>query len=75
MRRELVWLKRPDFQGWGCSECAWLFDPSDALEGNTIHDMKENYERQRDHDFAFHSCTGFPRSKDPRARLAIDKHS
>jgi hypothetical protein len=68
MRRQLVWLKKPDFQGWGCSECAWLFNTSDAPEGNTIHDMKHNYERQRDHDFASHSCTDLPRPKNPKPK-------
>jgi hypothetical protein len=63
MRRELLWVRKPGFQGWGCSECAWLFNPSDDLEGYTIHEMKENYERQRDQDFASHACSDFPRSK------------
>jgi hypothetical protein len=68
MRRELVWLQKPNFQGWSCSECAWLFNPSDALEGDTIHEMKQNYERQCDREFASHSCSDFPRSRKPNAK-------
>lgn len=56
MRRELVWVKTPDFQGWACSQCAWLFNPSDFIDGNTIDEMKQNYERERDRAFASHSC-------------------
>ncbi|HKN74082.1 MAG TPA: hypothetical protein VJW94_02805 [Candidatus Acidoferrum sp.] len=49
-------MKTPDFQGWACSQCAWRFDPSDAIDGNTIDEMKLHYERERDRAFASHSC-------------------
>jgi hypothetical protein len=68
MRRELVWVKPSGFQGWACSQCAWLFNPLDALDGNTIEEMKQNYERQRDQTFASHSCQEHPRPKNPKAQ-------
>ncbi len=27
MPRELVWIDQPGFRGWGCSKCAWGFNP------------------------------------------------
>jgi hypothetical protein len=61
MRRELVWVKISDFQGWACSQCTWFFNPSDAINGNTIDEMKQNYERERDRAFASHSCPEHPK--------------
>jgi hypothetical protein len=56
MRRKLVWAERPDFQGWGCSECAWVFNPSWPLAGKSIDDMKTEFGQQRDKEFASHVC-------------------
>jgi len=39
-----MWIEEPRFQGFGCSECAWVFTPSGAPVGNSFHEMKENYE-------------------------------
>lgn len=68
MRRELEWVKISDFQGWACSQCGWLFDPSDAIDGNTIEEMKQNYERERDRAFASHFCQEHPKLKKPEAK-------
>jgi hypothetical protein len=68
MRRELVWVKTSDFQGWACSQCAWLFNPSDAIDGNTIDEMKQNYERERDRTFASHSCPEHAKLKTLKAQ-------
>ena len=56
MRREMVWFEKEDFQGWACSECAWKFKPSGVPTGKTIDEMKQQYERQRDCEFASHLC-------------------
>ena len=67
MRRELAWVERPNFQGWACAECAWVFNPSEMPTGKSIGEMKENYERQRDVEFKAHVCAEHPRAtKDPR---------
>jgi hypothetical protein len=57
MRRKLVWIDRKSFQGYGCSECAWMFKPSGMPAGKSLDEMKQNYERQRDKHFADHVCT------------------
>jgi len=63
MQRKLVWIEEQRFQGWGCSECAWLFNPSGAPTGKSLEEMKKNYERRREKDFAAHVCTEQPRIK------------
>jgi hypothetical protein len=56
----MVWVEKTDFLGWGCSECAWKFKPSGVLPGNTIAEMKEHYEQQRDDEFLSHRCADYP---------------
>jgi hypothetical protein len=63
MRRKLVWIEEQSFYGWGCSECAWVFNPSGSPTGKSLDEMKENYERQRDRDFATHVCSEHPGAK------------
>jgi hypothetical protein len=66
-RRKLTWIEEKHFWGWGCSECAWLFRPLGPLVGQSIDDMKVNYERQRDKEFASHVCAEHARAtKSPR---------
>lgn len=62
MRRELVWVERKNFQGWACTECAWVFKPSRTVTGRSLDEMKENYELQRDKEFKSHVCAGHPRA-------------
>jgi len=62
-RRKMVWTERPNFQGWACTECAWIFNPTGALVGESIDQMKANYELQRDEEFAAHVCGAYPRAK------------
>jgi hypothetical protein len=67
MRRKLVWVGGQNFQGWACSECAWAFNPSGPLVGESIDVMKMHYEQQRDREFASHVCAAHPRpTKKPR---------
>jgi rubredoxin len=61
MRRELVWVENQNFQGWACSECAWVFNLSWPL-GESIAEMKTNFEQQRDKEFASHVCAEHPRT-------------
>ena len=46
--------------GWACSEYAWEFIPSSFPAGNTIAEMKDRYERQRDKEFDSHVCPKYP---------------
>jgi Fe-S oxidoreductase len=61
VRREMVWVETEGFRCWACSECAWKFNPSGVPTGDTIDEMKQKYERQRDREFASHLCAGHPR--------------
>ena len=61
--RTLIWIEEPRFQGFGCSECAWVFNPSGPLVGNSLDEMKEYYERQRDKEFAAHVCSAHSENK------------
>ena len=56
MSREIVWVEKKDFRGWACSECAWKFKPSGIPAGNTLAEIKQNYERERDGEFESHVC-------------------
>lgn len=67
MRRKAVWIDERSFQGWGCSDCAWVFKPSGPPTGDSLDEMKQNYERQRDGDFTAHVCAEHPKTKGPRA--------
>jgi hypothetical protein len=66
MRRKLVWTESSHFQGWACTECAWVFDASWPLVGTTIDEMKASFEEERDKEFASHVCAKHPReAKNP----------
>jgi hypothetical protein len=62
MGRKLEWTERPNFQGWACTECAWVFIPSWPLVGKSIDEMKTNFGQQRDEEFASHVCAEHPRA-------------
>ena len=61
-RRKLVRVEIQNFQGWVCSECAWVFKPSGPLGGDSIEEMKMHYQQQRDKEFASHVCERYPKS-------------
>jgi len=61
--REMIWVKSPRSERWACSECAWAFNPSGPPVGNSLDEMKQNFERQRDKEFAAHVCAQHPRIK------------
>jgi hypothetical protein len=54
MAREMIWVER--IQGWGCSDCALVFVPSGTPLGNTMEEMKRNYETHREKEFISHDC-------------------
>jgi hypothetical protein len=59
MPRELVWMDQPRFRGWGCSQCAWVFNPPGPPIGETFDAMMRNYEAERDKEFASHLCARY----------------
>jgi hypothetical protein len=56
MPRKLVWIENQNLQGFGCSECNWVFQTSGALLVESLDEMKQKYEAQRDKEFAAHVC-------------------
>jgi hypothetical protein len=62
-RRTVVRLERQIFRGWGCSECAWEFNPSGPIVGESIEEMKVHYELRRDKEFTSHVCAEHPRAR------------
>jgi hypothetical protein len=60
MLRKPIWIEKPRFQGYGCSECAWTFKPAGPPGGDSLGEMKEIYERLRDKAFAIHVCSEHP---------------
>jgi hypothetical protein len=65
--RKLVWIEKQNLQGFGCSECNWVFNPSGALASESLDEMKRKYEAQRDKEFAAHVCAKHPRAKGPKS--------
>ena len=65
--RTLVWIEKQNFQGFGCSECNWMFNPSGALFDESLDEMKRKYEAQRDKEFAAHVCAKHPRATSPKS--------
>jgi rubredoxin len=61
MGRKLVWTENSNFQGWACTDCSWVFNPSWPLAGESIEEMKTNFRQKRDKEFAFHVCAEHPR--------------
>jgi hypothetical protein len=55
MAREMVSVKR--IEGWGCSDCDWIFTSSGTPLGNTIEEMKLNFVAHREMEFTSHVCT------------------
>jgi hypothetical protein len=79
MPRRLVWIKNEAFQGFGCSECRWVFNPAGPLVGKSLDKMKLDYEADRDKEFATHVCASFPkpsiqRSSGPKFFIASPSH-
>jgi hypothetical protein len=64
--RRLIWIDRLNFKGWGCSECDWTFNPSGPPIGESLEEMKRNFEMQLSEEFASHACTKHPLAKGPK---------
>jgi hypothetical protein len=60
MHRKMVWIKRPGFLGWGCSDCAWVFKPTGPPIGESLPEMQGHFEVQRDSEFKSHVCAAHP---------------
>jgi hypothetical protein len=68
MARKIIWVATESFRGYGCSECGWVFTASGPLVGDTIDELKQQYESQRDSEFAAHPCVDHPRKTGAKPR-------
>ena len=84
--RTLGWISKTYFCGPACSRCAWLFRPNGPPTGISLQQMKEDYMRRCNEEFAAHVCADHPRaaktnessnqssrSRDPEGRPAHTK--
>ena len=62
MPRSLVWIDETRCRAFGCSECAWVFNPSGSATGNSLSEAMRNFELQRDREFSSHVCADHPRT-------------
>src|ERR1700730_9554300 len=65
--RKVVWVEGQ--KGWGCSECAWVFHPSGPPTGESLDEMKRNFQARCEQEFTLHVCAGHRRAKS-RAKSA-----
>jgi hypothetical protein len=65
MMRVLAWIDQPRFCGWGCSQCAWVFNPLGPPMGDSFDAMRQNFVTCRDEQFASHVCAEYPRERRP----------
>ena len=54
--RKLVWVEGQKVAGWGCSNCVWVFRPSNLPIGNTLDELAAHAQRQLDSEFSSHNC-------------------
>ena len=66
MLRKMVWIENQNYEGFGCSECNWVFKPSGELVGESLDEMKRKYEAERDKEFTAHVCVKHPRATSPK---------
>jgi hypothetical protein len=62
--RRLQWVEGPIFAGWGCCECAWLFNSPGWPGGKSLTEMKEKFRGQLSQEFDSHICSNHARPKD-----------
>ena len=65
MARKLVWIETQNFQGFGCSQCSWMFKPTGVISGESLDEMRKDFEVQLEKDFTAHVCVKHPESRKP----------
>lgn len=53
--RKLVW--KQEAQQWACSECAWVFEPSDLFADKSLNKYFDVV--RRDEEFVAHLCANY----------------
>jgi hypothetical protein len=65
--RQLKFVERPDFAGWTCSNCNWIFNIPD-LKSGSLDRLIAEAEALRDKAFASHNCSDYPTSSNAKRR-------
>jgi hypothetical protein len=73
--RTLTWIREAHFHGPACSRCAWLFRPSGPPTGISLEQMKENYVRRCNEEFAAHDCAEYPRASKMNVSVNLSSRS
>jgi hypothetical protein len=73
--RTLTWIREEHFHGPACSRCAWLFRPSGSPTGDSLREMKENYLRRCNEEFAAHDCTQYPKTTNANGSVNQSRRS
>jgi len=71
--RTLTWIREPHLHAPACSQCAWLFHPSGPPTGSSLEQMKENYMRSCNEEFAAHICARYPKA--PNTNVSFNQTS
>jgi hypothetical protein len=61
--RKLVWVEGQGAAGWGCSECAWVFNPSGHPFGKSLDETMRHFQAQLYEEFLSHGCADQPKVK------------
>src|SRR5580765_114250 len=61
-QRKLEFGERPEFTGWTCSNCNWIFQSPD-IKADNWDDLMRKAEALRDAAFASHACRDFQESR------------
>jgi len=64
--RKLVRVGEKNFSVWGCSECAWVFNPTDPPVGESLEDMIRNFQQRLSEEYASHACAQTSRVNWPK---------
>src|ERR1700737_3602555 len=65
MPRKLVWIATPRFEGFGCSECNWMFQSSTQIAGESLDELKQAYESERNEEFSPQNWPTHPKPTPP----------
>jgi rubredoxin len=71
--RQMIWIKTTRMETWACSACSWTFSPSGPPLGRDLEEMKQNFERQRDKEYASHVCAVHPRPSRDRDQSDLSR--
>jgi hypothetical protein len=53
---KLIKVEGKMFSGWGCAECAWLFQPVGPPIGTSLDEMREHFKAELLKEFLSHAC-------------------